>query len=543
MMAVERFPNLKHQKRDDDNPAIQMFGRRFHKDQTTVEYLAEFLLVLNSRKQIVDAEWNWEGGFPSSEALQAWPNGKPLRYAPAARLTLKLFTFLGSSTLETRHECHKAHFRKVITELQSKIETAAAFTKGQVLDLLEQLLTGFTGVAKSRTWCAHTFLPITSGLIAREAIWEHTRAVRLADLEWEEALDGNYFDFSKHAFMARGGEVLYLQLCNLFTRIDDDQLGMFETNLGHTKGTTRTLRERIECGFNRLFESTSSLNGLAEWIGNADKGTQERVDEGTSKSAVCGWCPAESWREAYLFAYEMANICDALVDPLEKIELLKLCCVLQVLRSLCAQSARYWNGLSDDVVKLGGANGFVWIVTHPESDDPVLRDAANRNLVRIQEMIHGAIRHPDILLTPEYKNKPSKYKDADEQAQELFIKLAKTLEFIIPYKGPNPRFALNERLLRYFVLALVPPGKRMTLSSFQERLFQHYGIAADGPLLNRAVRWTFPDQDFILHSVEQSWFEEKLRATGFLIPLSDAVSLIQNPFGQSEKNQKQEVAS
>ncbi len=80
----------------------------------------------------------------------------------------------------------------------------------------------------------------------------------------------------------------------------------------------------------------------------------------------------------------------------------------------------------------------------------------------------------------------------------------------------------------------------MTLNSFQERLYQHYGIAVGGPLLNRAVRWTFPSQEFALHSIEQSWFEEKLKATGFLIPLSDAVSLVQNPFGQSEKNHKKE---
>lgn len=540
-MAIQRFPKLAHQ-REDDNPAIQMFGRRFYKDQTVVEYLAEFLLVFTSRKQIAGADWTWERTFPDTASLKAWPESKPLWYAPPARLVLKLFSFLGSSKLETRHECHYAHFHKIFAELQRRIELPSPpYTKKQVLDLLEQLLTGFTGVAKSRTWCTHTFLPIAPSLIAREAIWKRLEGTQQLNTTWNNAVT-DIFVYSNHDFMARGGEILYLQLCNLFRRTEDGELSDLEQELGHAKGTAIALRSRIEAGINNLFESTSAIDKLARWIGSADPETEKMVDEEVFRPMKCGWCPAESWREAYLFAYEMANICDALVDPLEKIELLKLCCVLQVLRSLCSQSARYWNGLSEDVAKLGGANGFAWIVTHPQSDDPVLREAANRNLVRIQEMIHGAIRHPDILLNSEYKNKPSKYKDADEQAQELFIKLAKTLEFVVPYKGPNPRFALNEHLLRYFVLALIPPGKRMTLSSFQERLFQHYGIAADGPLLNRAVRWSFPDQDFILHSVEQSWFEEKLRATGFLIPLSDAVSLVQNPFGQSEKAQRQEVA-
>ncbi len=43
------------------------------------------------------------------------------------------------------------------------------------------------------------------------------------------------------------------------------------------------------------------------------------------------------WAEGYLFAVELARICRANIDPIERIELLTVGCALQVLRSLCAQ--------------------------------------------------------------------------------------------------------------------------------------------------------------------------------------------------------------
>ncbi len=538
-MPIERFPRLAHQPQEDDNPAIQMFGRRFYKDQTIIEYLAEFLLVFHSRKQVMgnDTSWDWENGFPERKVLKGWPDNTPLRYAPPARLILKLFAFLGSSTLETRHECHKEHFKWLIEQLQGRIETSHGLTRNQVLELLEQVLVGFTGVAKSRTWCTHAFLPLAPGFIAREAIWRNSAAAGSPEINWKEALDRSLFIFSNHDFMARGGEILYLQLCNLFSMLENEELDVFDREMKYLAASRFGLKERIVSGINGLFESTAGLDRLADWISRADPQTWKTLDVEPFRPATCGWCPTESWSEAYLFAYELANICDALIDPLEKLELLKLCCVLQVLRSLCAQSARHWEGLGEESRALGGKCGYAWIVTNPQSRDQVLKDAASRNLVRVQEMMHGAIRCQDIQLSAAYQA-PGGYKNADEQAQELFVKLAKALELIVPFKGPNARFVLPEPLLRALVLMLIPPGERATLDSFNERLYRHFGIAVSGSHLSRAVRWTFPGQKFNLSSTEQGWFEERLRATGFLIPLSDAVSMVQNPFGEGNKSRE-----
>ena len=50
-MNTLRFPNISIEKQTDSNPAVRAFGRRFYKDQTPLEYLAEFLLCFSSKKE------------------------------------------------------------------------------------------------------------------------------------------------------------------------------------------------------------------------------------------------------------------------------------------------------------------------------------------------------------------------------------------------------------------------------------------------------------------------------------------------------------
>ncbi len=533
MTTVQKFPKMPDKEREDANPAIQLFGRRFYKGQTEVEYLAEFMLLFISKKKIsgkeihgVDNAEKWKG-FPNSEELEKWKD-EPLEYFPPLRLILKLFAFLGSSNLETRHNCHREQFKTILSILRSRIQTNISADK--VLELLEQVLIGFEGITNDRTWCTHVFLPVSPGLIAGETIWGKVEGKKNSNLTWEEAIKGKkLFSFSKHDFMARGGEVLYLQLCNLFRRIRSQEIADFEERIGYAPGTSADFQIRIEAGLKALLQSppAPALDALAGWIEDAAPWTREKIE---GRKATCGWCPEKSWKEAYLFAYELANICEAIIDPLKKIEMLELCCIFQVLRSLCAQSARYWNTLdSHNVRQFGGVCDFAWIITSPETEDKSLKEAAKRNLARIQEMIHGALRNDQI-----DPDKKGSYKPGDEQGQELFMKLGKKIGFIAPWTGPGARFVLNDALTRYFVLALIQPGHRMRFISFQEILYRHYGMAANGNFLNRAIQWTYPNQNLNLHSSVQDWLEEKLTATSFLIPLSDAVSLVHNPYGEGE---------
>jgi hypothetical protein len=105
-MTFNYFPYNPDDVEAMQNPAIQLYGNRLFSDQTISELLSEFLLVVFSPKRAGDMVF--EMPLPSREQLFTW-NNAPLKYAPKARLNLKLFSFLGASRLESRHQTHRDH--------------------------------------------------------------------------------------------------------------------------------------------------------------------------------------------------------------------------------------------------------------------------------------------------------------------------------------------------------------------------------------------------------------------------------------------------
>lgn len=145
----------------------------------------------------------------------------------------------------------------------------------------------------------------------------------------------------------------------------------------------------------------------------------------------------------------------------------------------------------------------------------------------VQNLIYSALRHDDIRNVAEEKD----YAEADRRyGHKLFLSLAKKIGLVVPQRGPGAHFTLNDKILRYLVLAHLQPGQKCTLDSFKAALYAHYGIAFSGDQLKQSCRWSglSPLEDAI--SPSATWFEEMLRTAGFLIHLSDACSLVHNPF-------------
>jgi hypothetical protein len=189
--------------------------------------------------------------------------------------------------------------------------------------------------------------------------------------------------------------------------------------------------------------------------------------------------------------------------------------------------------LDEDRKVNGGALGFAWIVAGPTQRDRSSWKLSERNLMSVLNLIYTALRHEDILALTDEKD----YPEADRRyGHKLFLSLAKKIGFVVPQRGPGAHFTLNDKILRYLVLALVRPGRKCTLDSFKIALYQHYGIAFAGEQLKQACRWSelSPPEDAI--SPSASWFEEMLRTAGFLVHLSDACSLVHNPFDGEDGN-------
>ncbi|WP_213780750.1 hypothetical protein [Caballeronia sp. dw_276] len=534
---MARFPNFSLSEQqpanEDKNAAIQVFGRRFFKDQTPVEYLAEFLLVFASDK---DENVTNAYSFPLYSSTPT-----VLHYHPPYKLTLKLFSFLAASKLETRHRSHIDSFKDGIKELERRISAGSKIDHDDAVRLIQGVFSGFVGVAGDRTWTAHTFLPASEGLLAREVIWRHEGpkgAAKNPELTWDVALSRDYFNVNAHSFLARGGEHLYLQLTSLFNNHKEDALtslfdGNYADNYAHLKsvGSLSQLRESLQKRLRQMLsESDQAIGPLGEFVSQAFDAAGVS-SEGEKSSATLGWVPTETSTEASLFAWEIDNICAAQRSGLQKISLLKDLCVLHVMRSLCFQSAR----VTSAAITSGFIGNYAWIVSPPgEQDSNNTKKIAINAYVDVENLLYDSLRRYDRYeegIEPlDTVSRQEWLHRGDDNVRSLFRKIGKQIGVIVPRNGLGMRITLPAQIVRLMVAALVPPGTRIRLDKFHERIFAHYGLAINQETIHLALASSCTQNAADAFGIDSSWFEEELRRGGYLIPLSDAVALVLNPY-------------
>lgn len=521
-ILLDRFPiNVKLERADKDNAAIRLYGRRFYKDQTPVEYLAELLLVFVSQK---GRQRN--GTF----SLRLETSDDPPCYWPDDRIALKLFAFFPSSKLETRHPVHQNAYRQALEDIKARV-SGSNEEKDEAVRLLQSLFVGFVGVAKNRTWVTHSFLPASPTLLAREVGWQHSKAVKDTDLQdWDDAEE--YFAIDQHNFMARGGELLFLQLAHLFSGTGHSTIDSMCSNASYKhleRNELLKLREGIETGLRSILEdAVGPISELTCFIEEA-LSSYRLYDQG--KRASLGWVPTASVPEAFLFAGELNNICRSTLGALEKLDLLQILSCMQVLRSLCFQARR----IDDSSNHTDGFfGGYSWIVadTNARSGSAV-RKLAQNSFERIEEMLYRVLRQ----VAKSSKGPIPDFKQADKHGFEIFRKIAKELGLVIPRTGRGQRFVLPPQLLRFLVAALVAPGERVRLTEFYARVFSHYGIALGDQQLVVALGWNGNEsgtRDYAI-AADTTWVEEALQQGGFLVELSDAVSIVHNPGSKEQQ--------
>lgn len=514
----DRFPAHGDQgiPADKKNPAIRLYGRRFYKDQTPVEYLAEFLLVFASPKGT-----NKNNSFSLGLDTES---GSAI-YWPEDRIALKLFSFFPSSKLDTRHPVHQVAYRESLEDIKSRI-SGSSEEKEQAVRLIQSLFMGFVGIAKTRTWVTHSFLPASVSLLAREVTWNHPEAMRNSVTDWSTASD--YFDGSTHNFFGRGGELLFLQLANLFSGVKcpDVEKMLAQDAYAHLiECQLSELRIRIERGLQEILtEAIGPIGGLCNFI-------ESTLDSykltGSEKSTKLGWVPSATRPEAFLFAIEIDNICKSSIGPMEKLELLQLLSVMQVLRSLCIQARRIDDRESTTENFVGN---YAWITASSEAlnADP-MRKIAQNSFERIDGMLYRALRSSRLGKDGVIASSKD-LGNGDDNCFRHFRKFGKEIGLVMPRTGRGQRFVLPPSLLRFLVAALVAPGERVRLTDFYERVFAHYGIAIGDRQLAIALRWSGSESGARNYAVsaDTAWVEEALKQGGFLVELSDAVSIVHN---------------
>ena len=528
---LKHFPAAPSGASSLKNPAIQVFGNRLFSDQTVSELLTELLLVVTSPKRSVQGE-PFSGPLPPESWFKA-ESAPPLEYAPKARLNLKLFAFLGASRLDSRHRTHRDHHGRLLEGLRASIDAAGSGDSDSVVRTMENLLLGFQGAGSGRTWCAQSFLPVSEAFIAGESIWNESAARREPPETWEQVRSNlnKYLTMNKHRFLGRGGELLYLQLCNAL-RQQPETISNWcaEAKIGLTNDERdpKWLRDRLSSQLNALMAACpATLTKLAEFIDTGVETKTATATDGSDDSprwVSSGWCNAESWREGYLFAVELHRLLTTSMDAVERIYLLELACAMQVIRTLATQAERSSTASNEAVVPQ-----YRLAASAPDDKRPAVRRLAQSSVKRIEKSIFQALRGPEVELPTDEAAQSKILKQADKAyGGKFFLGLAKRIGLVVPKRGAGARFVITEQLLRLFVVTIVPPGRRVTFDTFKQQLEKQHGLVFDADGLDRASNW-LTGQGIYLPVDTDRWLREMLEAAGFLIHLSDSCALVHNP--------------
>ena len=119
----------------------------------------------------------------------------------------------------------------------------------------------------------------------------------------------------------------------------------------------------------------------------------------------------------------------------------------------------------------------------------------------------------------------------------LFRSLGKSMGMIIPMNGSDMRFTLPEEILKFLVMSLIPVGKKVTCDNFLDILYDHFEIVISTEHYAKAISENkAPYQSNVTFlQMNKSDFAQKLKNCGFLRDLSDATSIVENPY-ESEAN-------
>ena len=483
--------------------AAEIYGNRFHADQTLYEYLIEFLLIFVSE--------DTEGKNPKKSLRFHDPDAVGnLYYTVQPRMGLKRFIFFDKSKKNDSVSIDKKAYDEMMIALTKKIEGCEDDEKVAILESLQDLLHGYAVVLKKRTWCAQAMLPLCPEVIFCEAMPAKNKR---NELKWDEIrydekekvkID-SAFDFDKRNFLARGGELYYLHI--------------LQGLQGHPEKKEQLERLLQE----QLVEEGKKISQIANFIQNTWETTMGYSDHPTKRLGI-SFIPENAYKDISVDSVdELINFMSCRMHPVKKIELLSKGVMIQIMRMLSVATTNYLRQKRE-----------CWIMDMNGSDGSIVKKIASTSFGNVQGTFTTAI------------GKNMKDTDSDERLKlirkarkdsfDIFKSKGKELHCIIPLSGPYERFSLPEDCIRFLVLSLIPPQRKMTVDMFLEKLYEKYRIVI-GPAQYKKVCGEDKDMNFSLSNSfreNANAFQDFLKATGFLRELSDATSIVVNPYEELE---------
>jgi hypothetical protein len=225
---------------------------------------------------------------------------------------------------------------------------------------------------------------------------------------------------------------------------------------------------------------------------------------------------------------ELSNFLSSKAHPFEKMEALANGIILQIMRMMYLAAATETE-----------SNCWVIDVNCAGFENIEAKKCAISSFKHNEEIIstylyQGLTDYRDLLSTK--KDDQALIKDAANDSYRLFRKLGKMIGVIIPISGKGMRFTLSEDIIKFLVLAIIPPKQMITLNTFVESLYEHFGMVI-GPEQYREemTKGSVSEVgDFSFLEANLDAFAQKLKDCGFLRDLSDATSIVENPYEREE---------
>lgn len=488
------------------NITSKLFGNRFMPDQTLYEYLIEFLLVF------VSAKCDDNGTYQTGKMKFHTNSSERLKYFIEPRMGLRRFIFFDKARkngiLRIDEEAYKEMLKIVLKNTEDFPNNEG---KQDIIYAIQDLLHGYAVVIKKRSWCAQTLLPACPEMVFCDAMPNHKRRKGLSeelgkDLstfdDYSKTVD-NSFDFNKRNFMARGGELYYLHILQALENHEDDK-NKLEELLSNLLGKSNNQLSKI-CNFIQ--------NSWEKYLGFEKKYFIEPMS--------ISFIPDDAYIKCgKLTVAELINFLSCELPSITRIELLAKGIIFQIMRMMS------WRIDSSLAINNN------WIIDMKGSSTDTIKKIASKSFKKIEDSFLTSLNKTGRDININENEFMSKLNKAKKSSIEIFRAKGKELQCIIPSKGPFERFSLSVDIIRFLVLALIPPNQKMTLNMFLKKLYKNYGIVI-GP---EEYRESIEDDDLSEPSLANSFaenlnsFQSFLKATGFLRELSDATSIVFNPY-------------
>lgn len=494
---METFPKWlekEYEKAKDNGPlSTLIFGNRFKSDQTLYEYLIEFLLVFVSAKN--------EDLNTGKMKFHDLSVDNKLYYWVEPRMALRRFIFFDKSKKKWSIPEDAIAYQEMINLIVDKMDISDKEEAKEYVENIQDLFHGYAAVVRNRFWGAQTLLPICPEFVLCGV--DPTESKRRKNVKWEkepQSLD-EYFDFTRHNFLSRGGELYYLHLLQALSINKNNQI---------------ILEDLLNDLMNNQCQKISKL---ADFVQESWE-KQYSINKITQRMEV-SYIPASGYKECGSYSVdELISYLNCKLHPITRIEILAKGVMLQIMRMM-----------SFRVVDYLGKEPLTWIVDMKGVTTDTVKKLAHDSFRNIESDFMTAINKMANETSVGADQRMKKVREARINSLDIFKNKGKELQCIIPISGPFERFTLSEDIIRFLVLSLVKPGDKMTLNMFLEKLYTNYRIVIGPEEYKKSLKNSSMGSSLVNSFSENVLaFQCFLRDTGFLRELSDATSIVVNPY-------------